>query len=201
MLGHGDLARFGTHDRSRRTQEIIDKLFDFFADRLKVHLREKGVRHDLISAVFALGGEDDLVRLLARVDALQKFLASDDGEHLLTVYRRAANIVRIEQKKDKTTYNGEGVKPELLREADEKAVAATLSEVSERSNVALADEKFGEAMAALATLRQPVDQFFDNVTVNCDDAALRENRLQLLSRIQWTMDHIADFSKIEGGER
>ncbi|MFQ5959080.1 MAG: glycine--tRNA ligase subunit beta, partial [Alphaproteobacteria bacterium] len=184
--------------KGKLLQFDIGNLLRFFADRLKVHLREKGVRHDLISAVFAARPDDDLVRLLARVDALQKFLESHDGEHLLVAYRRAANIVRIEQRKDKRSYNGESVNPELLCEADEKAVAATLSEVSERSNVALADERFGEAMAALATLRQPVDSFFDNVTVNCDDAALRENRLQLLSRIQWTMDHVADFSKIEG---
>ncbi len=185
----------------RRKTKVSSDLLAFLADRLKVHLKEKGVRHDLISAVFSLSHEDDLVRLLARVDALKKFLESDDGEHLLVAYRRAANIVRIEQRKDKRSYNGEDVKVTLLREPDEKAMAETLSKVTDLSNAALADKRFAEAMAALATLRRPVDSFFDNVTVNCDDAELRENRLQLLSRIQSTMNKVADFSQIEGGER
>ncbi len=185
--------------------ELLEFL-TFFADRLKVQMREKGVRHDLISAVFVVqkpegGGEDDLVRLLARVGALDKFLRSDDGEHLLTAYRRAANIVRIEEKRDGVRYDGSAVDRSLLREADETAVADRLAEVSRVAGTALAREDFAAAMASLATLRAPVDTFFDNVTVNCDDATLRENRLRLLSTIRATMNQVADFSKIEGGER
>ena len=174
------------------------ELLGFFADRLKVHLRESSVRHDLVSAVFALGGEDDLVRLLARVDALGAFVASEDGEHLLTAYRRAANIVRIEEKRDGVSYDGAAVASELLREADEIAVAERLASVSESTTAALEREEFATAMAAMATLRGPVDAFFDNVTVNCDDADLRRNRLLLLGQIRATLDRVTDFSKIEG---
>jgi glycyl-tRNA synthetase beta chain len=169
----------------------------FFADRLKVHLREKGVRHDLISAVFALTGEDDLVRLLARVDALSEFLAGDDGEHLLVAYKRAANIVRIEQKKDGKAYDGAPI-AERFRQDEEKALHASLAASATASSVALEKEDFGRAMSALARLRGPVDKFFDEVTVNCDDPKLRENRLRLLSEIRATMNTVADFSKIEG---
>jgi glycyl-tRNA synthetase beta chain len=198
VLGHGDMARHGTVDRSRRIQEVIDNLLDFFADRLKVHLRERGVRHDLIAAVFALGGEDDLVRLLARVDALQAFVASEDGEHLHIAYKRAANIVGIEEKKDSVRYDGADVDAALLHEAGEVAVAERLTEVSGLADGALAKEEFAAAMSALALLRKPVDSFFDNVTVNCDDADLRRNRLSLLASIRATLDRVADFSQIEG---
>jgi glycyl-tRNA synthetase beta chain len=172
-------------------------LLVFFADRLKVHLKEKGVRHDLVSAVFALGGEDDLVRLLARVDALQGFLATDDGANLLTAYKRASNIVVIEEKKDKASYFGE---PDsgLLREREEQALFEALAQTGGKITAALETEDFAGAMGGLALLRPPVDAFFDRVTVNCDDAALRENRLKLLSRIRTAMGHVADFSRIEG---
>ncbi len=172
-------------------------LLDFFADRLKVHLREQGVRHDLISAVFALGGEDDLVRLLARVEALKDFLASDDGANLLTAYRRAANIVRIEEKKDGISYSG-GVDASLLTAAEERALHHSLAELRQAMAPALGAERFAEAMGALARLRRPVDQFFDRVTVNCDEGELRANRLRLLSQIEAAMGMIADFSRIEG---
>ena len=194
-------AAFGAHSSALGVDADASlglELLGFFADRLKVHLRQSGVRHDLVSAVFALGGEDDLVRLLARVEALGAFVASDDGEHLLTAYRRAANIVRIEEKRDGVSYDGTAVDPELLREADEKAVAERLSEVSDQASAALAREDFASAMTAMATLRGPVDAFFDNVTVNCDDADLRRNRLLLLGQIRATLDRVADFSKIEG---
>ncbi len=176
---------------------VAAPLVDFFAERLKVALREKGVRHDLISAVFALGGEDDLVRLLARVKALEGFLGSDDGANLLVAYRRAANIVRIEQKKDKTTYNG-GAEASILAQDEEKSLFAALNQASETAGAALSEEDFTGAMAALAGLRRPVDAFFDHVTVNSEDAALRENRLRLLSSIGGTLGRVADFSKIEG---
>ncbi len=172
-------------------------LLSFFADRLKVALREKGVRHDLIDAVFSLGGEDDLVRLLARVEALRALLDSDDGANLLVAYRRAANIVRIESKKDKRSYD-DAVDRKLLRETDEKTLASALAGATERVDPLLADEDFSGAMAALAGLRSPIDDFFDHVTVNVDDPALRANRLALLSEITATMNRIADFSRIEG---
>jgi glycyl-tRNA synthetase beta chain len=224
--------------------QVVADLLSFFADRLKVHLREQGVRHDLIAAVFAprpphppvaaatgpslsragergespspLAGEggaprsgegegavaagmveDDLVRLLARVAALDEFLKSEDGANLLTAYRRAANIVRIEEKKDGHSHN-EVPDPTLLRQAEEAALAERLAEVERLSAAALAREEFGVAMAALATLRRPVDAFFDRVTVNDADSALRANRLRLLARIKATLDRVADFAQIEG---
>ena len=185
----GELARAG--------EEASPSLLDFFADRLKVALRDQGVRHDLIAAVFALGGEDDLVRLHRRVDALQSFLASEDGANLLTAYERAANILRIEQKKDETSYDAE---PDVRRLEldDEKALHAALEKATGLADTALQDEDFGAAMAAMAALRQPVDAFFDNVTVNAEDSLLRENRLRLLSGIVATLNKVADFSRIEG---
>jgi glycyl-tRNA synthetase beta chain len=172
-------------------------LLDFFADRLKVALREKGVRHDLIAAVFALGGEDDLVRLLARVEALTQFLLTEDGAHLLTAQKRAANILRIEEKKDGTSYDG-AADPALFREDAEKALAKALGAAAERAHQAVAEEDFKGAMTAMASLRRPVDAFFDTVTVNDADQDLRANRLRLLSRIRATLGLVADFSKIEG---
>jgi glycyl-tRNA synthetase beta chain len=178
-------------------ERIVTELLDFLADRLKVHLREQGVGHDLISAVFALGGEDDLVRLLARVQALKGFLESDDGANLLTAYRRAANIVRIEEKKDGVAY-GADAQPTLLAEREEKILYEALLTIEAKVGQALAGERFADAMQSLAELRRPVDAFFDRVTVNCDAPALRVNRLKLLSRIVLAMGRIADFSKIEG---
>jgi len=170
---------------------------EFFADRLKVHLRERGVRHDLIAAVFALGDEDDLVRLLARVDALGTFLKTEDGANLLVAYRRAANILRIEEKKDGRSYSGVP-RPDLLQAAEERTLDKALHEAALRSAAALEVEDFAAAMRALAALRTPVDKFFDKVTVNTDDKELRENRLRLLSQIRDTLNRVADFSQIEG---
>jgi glycyl-tRNA synthetase beta chain len=181
-----------------------DELLEFVADRLKVHLREEGVRHDLIAAVFALG-EDDLVRLLARVEALHKFLDTEDGANLLIAYRRAANIVAIEERRDRRFYD-DAPDPTLLRQLEEKALAACLEEVSKVVATNLESEDFSAAMALLATLRRPVDEFFDKVTVNTEETvvvdgvvkSLRENRLRLLSAIRATMNRVADFSRIEG---
>ncbi|WP_404380483.1 glycine--tRNA ligase subunit beta [Caenispirillum salinarum] len=184
-------------DGDGRGEEIAASLLDFFADRLKVHLREQGVRHDLVTAVFALGGEDDLVRLLARVDALSGFLETEDGANLLVAYRRSSNILRIEEKKDGVSYSG-AVDADALALAQEQALAAALDSVEPAARQAIAEEDFANAMAALARLRAPVDAFFDDVTVNAEDAALRENRLRLLSRITAVMGEVADFSKIEG---
>jgi glycyl-tRNA synthetase beta chain len=176
---------------------ITGSLLDFFADRLKVALRDKGVRHDLISAVFALGGEDDLVRLLARVDALQDFLNSEDGENLLTAYKRAENIVRIEEKRDKSSYRA-GLRLDLLVDPVEKTLAEHLDEATSGAKEALGSEEYSLAMEAMAKLRRPVDEFFDSVMVNTEDADLRANRLRLLSAIGDTLGQVADFSRIEG---
>ena len=170
-------------------------LLEFFADRLKVALREKGIRHDLIDAIFALGNEDDLVRLVARVEALQAFLKTDDGANLLTGYKRAANILRIEEKKDKRDYRGV---PDGLIEEEEKELQAALVRAKADGAKALASEDFAGAMRVLSSLRVPVDRFFDKVTVNAEDKTLRENRLKLLSQIVETAHHVADFSKVEG---
>ncbi|HWE74455.1 MAG TPA: glycine--tRNA ligase subunit beta [Stellaceae bacterium] len=175
----------------------LNELLDFFADRLKVALRDQGVRHDLIAAVFALGGEDDLVRLLARVEALGAFLKSEDGANLLTAYRRASNIVRIEEGKDKTRY-ADAPNPALFKETPENVLAEKLNLATAQSGGALEAENFAGAMAALAGLRVPVDDFFNKVTVNTDDREIRANRLRLLSQIRDTLNRVADFSKIEG---
>jgi glycyl-tRNA synthetase beta chain len=169
----------------------------FFADRLKVFLKEGGVRHDLIAAVFAVGNEDDLVRLIARVDALSAFLGSEDGSNLLTAYKRAANIVRIEEKKNGVPFSGEYVL-EVLEVGDAQALAKGLATVEASVTDALKIEDFASAMMALATLREPLDVFFENVTVNADDQGIRFANLNLLARIGSVMDQIAVFSNIEG---
>ena len=172
-------------------------LIDFLADRLKVALRGQGVRHDLINAVFATGSEDDLVRLLARVAALAEFLAGDDGANLLIAWRRAANIVRIEGKKDGCVYDG-AVDSGALQQAEEKTLFTALEAVVSEAEAAIGGEDFAAAMAAVARLRRPVDDFFNSVTVNCDDKALRINRLRLLSSIGRVLGAVGDFSSIEG---
>jgi len=182
--------------------KAVAELIDFFADRLKVHLREKGVRHDLVSAVLAVNKadgtrEDDLVRLVARADALRKFLESDDGANLLVAYRRASNIVGIEEKKDKTSYAGVS-QSDLLRQKEERHLAEHLGQSASGAEEAIAAENFVAAMEAMSRLRAPVDAFFDHVTVNCDEPALRMNRLRLLSQFRSTMSKIADFGQIEG---
>ncbi|PXA84178.1 glycine--tRNA ligase subunit beta [Nostoc sp. 3335mG] len=169
----------------------------FFADRLKVQQREAGVRHDLIDAVFALGGEDDLVRLLARVKALQAFVETEEGANLLAGYRRAANILRAEAKKGTEigTFTGFiGYDPD----AAEAKLAKTLDVQLPVAEQAMANERFGEAMTALSHLRPAIDAFFDDVTVNSDEPAKRSARLALLEKLRAAMHNIADFSKIEG---
>src|SRR5439155_21953549 len=141
--------------------------------------------------------EDDLVRLLTRVGELQKFLNTEDGANLLIAYRRASNIVAIEEKRDGRSYD-EPVDTGSFRQPEEEALYQRLSGMSSTFDTFLEQEQFGRAMTALVTLRRPVDEFFEKVTVNTDDAALRENRLRLLSRIRNAMDQVADFSQIEG---
>ncbi|MBB6424777.1 glycine--tRNA ligase subunit beta [Sphingopyxis sp. JAI128] len=166
-------------------------LLDFFADRLKVQQREAGVRHDLIDAVFALGGEDDLVRLLARVKALQAFMTTDDGTNLLSGYKRAANI-----RKQAGEVSGTAAATPPT-EAD-AALLAALDAAEPAASAAVAEERFTDAMAALASLRAPIDAFFDGVMVNDPDQAVRAYRLGLLSRFTGAVHGVADFSKIEG---
>ena len=192
MAGYGDLL-----PPEPGPETTCQTLLDFFADRLKRYLHARGARHDLVSAVFAVSGEDDLRRLRARAIALARFLKTEDGINLLTAYRRAANILRIEEKKDGARYAGE---PDaaLFAEVEERALYRNIADANFDAKIMLESERFEEAMALMATLRAPVDAFFDNVTVNCDDPALRRNRLLMLSQIRSTLDRVADFSKIEG---
>jgi len=176
---------------------ISDDLLSFFADRLKVHLREKGARHDLIDAVFALGGQDDLALIVKRVEALGAFLATDDGAVLLAGVKRASNILRDEEKKDKRSWAG-AYDLDKLTEKEELALAAAIESVKQDTVAAINVENFAGAMRALAELRAPVDAFFDKVTVNAEDATLRANRLALLSEIRAATLNVADFSKIAG---
>ncbi len=173
------------------------ELLAFFADRLKVHLRDQGARHDLIDAVFSLPGQDDLLMIVRRVEALGRFLATPDGANLLTGVKRAQNILRIEEKKDGREFDGHP-DAKLAKEPAEKALAQAIKPVTKDAQKALKNEDFEAAMTAFAQLRAPVDAFFDKVTVNTDDKALRENRLKLLSQIREATRDIADFSKIEG---
>jgi glycyl-tRNA synthetase beta chain len=171
---------------------------------LKVQLREQKKRHDLVDAVFALG-DDDLVRIVMRVEALSQFLATESGEHLLAGYKRAANILRAEERKDDELstllQSGELEKKlnaDLFCEAEERALHEALEKSAPAAREAVEKEDFSAAMAALAKLRAPVDRFFDTVLVNDPDRRLRLNRLALLSRIRAALHEVADFSKIEG---
>ncbi|KAA0078512.1 glycine--tRNA ligase subunit beta [Tardiphaga sp. P9-11] len=171
-------------------------LLAFFADRLKGQLRDQGARHDLVDAVFALGGQDDLLMVVRRVEALGKFLDSDDGKNLLAGTKRANNILAIEEKKDKRKFDG-APDAALFKLDEEKALAKAIAEVGPEASAAVAKEDFASAMTAMAKLRPAVDAFFDKVKVNDDDAAVRENRLKLLNEIRAATRAVADFSKIQ----
>jgi glycyl-tRNA synthetase beta chain len=173
------------------------ELMAFIADRLKVHLKDEGIRHDHIDAVFGVASEDDLIRLVARMRALGEFLGTDDGANMLTAYKRASNIVRAEEKKDKAGFDGT-VDAKKLQEAEEKNLHEALSDQAGVITACMSREDFAGAMAAVANLRGPVDDFFDKVTVNADDPILRQNRLRLLSQIRSALSTVADFSKLEG---
>ena len=192
-LAPNTVAGFGAPDSTAARQGLLA----FLADRLKVALRENGTRHDLIDAVFSLGNEDDLVRLVARVEALQSFLKTDEGTNLLAGYKRAANILKAEEKKDKKTFDG-APDAKLLSLPEEKALAEALGSAETSIAADVKAEKFVEAMGVMAKLRSPVDAFFDKVKVNDDDPKVRENRLKLLARLRDTLHLVADFSKIEG---
>ncbi|WP_441240544.1 glycine--tRNA ligase subunit beta [Tardiphaga sp. 768_D3_N2_1] len=173
-----------------------DELFAFIVDRFKVQLRDQGARHDLVDAVFALGGQDDLLMVVRRVEALGKFLDSDDGKNLLAGTKRANNILAIEEKKDKRKFDG-APDAALFKLDEEKALARAIAEVGPEASAAVAKEDFADAMTAMAKLRPAVDAFFDKVKVNDDDAAVRENRLKLLNEIRAATRAVADFSKIQ----
>lgn len=185
-------------ERDRASSETSGKIVDFIIDRLKVQQREAGVRHDLIDAVFALGGEDDLVRLLARVHALHAFIGIDDGANLLAGYKRAANLLR----KEGYAAPGEGGHAEkplsYTPETAEKALIDALALAAPQAAQAVAAEDFAGAMAALATLRAPIDGFFEEVTVNDADDQKRAARLALLASFRDAVHSVADFSRIEG---
>ena len=176
---------------------LVVGLMSFFADRLKVQLREQGARHDLVDAVFALEGQDDLLLIVRRVEALGKFLDTEDGKNLLAGYKRATNIIRIEEKKDSRDYTG-APDPKRYELPEEKALALAIDAAKIEATRAVAAEDFAAAMTAMAKLRPHVDAFFDKVTVNVEDKALRENRLKLLNEIRAATRAVADFSKIEG---
>jgi glycyl-tRNA synthetase beta chain len=175
---------------------IADELLDFFADRLKVQLREQGARHDLVDAVFALGGQDDLLMVVRRVEALGKFLDTDDGKNLLAGTKRASNILSIEEKKDKRSFDG-APDAALYSLEQEKTLATAIDQVKAEAGAAVAREDFAAAMSAMAKLRPAVDAFFEQVKVNDDDPKVRENRLKLLNEIRAATRAVADFSKIQ----
>jgi glycyl-tRNA synthetase beta chain len=186
-------------DADSKNPAIANDLLSFFADRLKVQLREQGARHDLVDAVLAQQGEgqDDLLLIVRRVEALGKFLSTDDGKSLLAGYKRAANILRIEEKKDARSYHGKP-DPHIYLQPEERELAASILVAKEEAAKAVAREDFEGAMAVLAKLRPHVDAFFEKVTVNVEMSDRRENRLKLLNEIREATRAVADFSKIEG---
>ncbi|NBX03398.1 MAG: glycine--tRNA ligase subunit beta [Alphaproteobacteria bacterium] len=178
-------------------QKVAAELLAFFHDRLIVQLKDSGIRHDVIKAVIA-DNDDDLVRIVARAKALQDFLSTEDGKNLLAGYKRAANILAIEEKKDKCVYGMSELNPEVLQAKEEKELFALLTSSADRLWGQRANELFIEMMKELATLRANIDLFFDNIMVNCEDKNLRIERLRLLARVRDWMNTVADFSKIEG---
>ena len=191
------LLATGTKSPFAENHSVPADLLAFFADRLKVQLREQGARHDLVDAVFALEGQDDLVLIVRRVEALAQFLDTEDGKNLLAGFKRAANILRIEEKRDNKTYDGPPDE-RLYQLPEEIALARAVNVAKDEAGRAVAAEDFAAAMTAMAKLRPHVDAFFDKVTVNVDDPALRANRLKLLNEIRAATRTVADFSRIEG---
>ncbi len=198
QMSEDQAGSFGTEfkEQARKIALALPDLLNFFADRLKVQLREQGTRFDLVDAVFALGGQDDLLLIVKRVEALGALLATDDGKNLLAGYKRAANILKAEEKKG--TAVAASVDASLFKEAEEKALAAAIETAARTAHDAVAAEDFEGAMKALATLRAPVDAFFEKVLVNDADEKVRANRLALLTVLRDACHQVADFSKIEG---
>jgi len=179
------------------SDEQRQDLISFFTERLKAYLRDQGMRHDIVEAVLSLPGQVDLQLMVKRIEALADFLKTDDGANLAAGYKRAANILRIEEKKDGTPYEG-APDAALFVDAEEKVLGDAISKARALASASIQGEDFVSAMAALATLRGPVDAFFEKVTVNADDKEVRENRLKLLSEIRTALHEVADFSRIEG---
>jgi glycyl-tRNA synthetase beta chain len=177
--------------------KVVQDLLEFFAERLKVHLRDAGIGHDLINAVFADRREDDLYRLTEKAQRLAAFLGTEDGANLLTAYRRASNIVRAEEKKGWRA-NGAPVDPAHFRQDEEHDLFGALGGIRDFDAAVLEADAFEGYLRTLARLRRPVDAFFDKVTVNADEPALRDNRLKFMQAIRAKMDAVADFSKLEG---
>jgi glycyl-tRNA synthetase beta chain len=197
LLKTAKSAMGGLQKRAGDPDKLSADLLSFFADRLKVQLREQGARHDLVDAVFSLGGQDDLLLVVRRVEALGKFLDTDDGKNLLAGTKRASNILSIEEKRDKRTFDG-APDAALYSLNEEKALAKAIDQAKADAGAAVAKEDFAAAMSAMAKLRPAVDAFFDKVKVNDDDPKVRENRLKLLNEIRSATRAVADFSKIEG---
>jgi glycyl-tRNA synthetase beta chain len=187
----------GTRHGMIDSERVPADLLVFFADRLKVQLREQGARHDLVDAVFAMERQDDLVLIARRVEALGTFLDGEDGKNLVAGSKRAANILRIEEKRDATTFDG-APDPQLYAQAEERALAEAIDVAKRDAAAAVGKEDFEAAMRAMAKLRPHVDAFFDKVTVNTDDKPVRANRLRLLNQIRAATLAVADFSRIEG---
>ena len=179
------------------SDEQRQDLISFFTERLKAYLRDQGMRHDIVEAVLSLPGQVDLQLMVKRIEALADFLKTDDGANLAAGYKRAANILRIEEKKDGTPYEG-APDAALFVDAEEKVLGDAISKARALATASIQGEDFVSAMFALATLRGPVDAFFEKVTVNADDKEVRENRLKLLSEIRTALHEVADFSRIEG---
>ncbi|MDQ0315650.1 glycine--tRNA ligase subunit beta [Amorphus orientalis] len=197
IAGDGSPAP-GSAGNAEAVDNLTDDLLSFFIDRLKVQLRDQGARHDLVDAVLeGEGASDDLVLIVRRIEALTAFLGTEDGGNLLAGYKRAANILRAEEKKDGRTFEG-APDPALFQEAEERALSEAVDAARAKASAAVAAEDFEAAMEALSTLRAPVDAFFDTILVNADDPAVRENRLKLLSAIPAATAAVADFSKIGG---
>jgi glycyl-tRNA synthetase beta chain len=197
LLKTAKSAMGGLQKRAGDPDKLSADLLSFFADRLKVQLREQGARHDLVDAVFSLGGQDDLLLVVRRVEALGKFLDTDDGKNLLAGTKRASNILSIEEKRDKRTFDG-APDAALYSLNEEKSLAKAIDQAKADAGAAVAKEDFAAAMSAMAKLRPAVDAFFDKVKVNDDDPKVRENRLKLLNEIRSATRAVADFSKIEG---
>ncbi len=191
------IAQFESSFPNELFQSCSKELIFFFAERLKIQLREQGARHDLVDAVFALEGQDDLLLIVRRVEALGAFLDTEDGKNLLAGYKRATNILRIEEKRDKTEYTG-APSAELYRQAEEWELARAVDTAAAEATAAVAQEEFAAAMSAMAKLRPHVDAYFDKVTVNVGEAPVRANRLKLLNQIRAATQAVADFSRIEG---
>jgi glycyl-tRNA synthetase beta chain len=181
----------------KEQEKFKNHLLAFFHDRLKVQLKDSGIRHDVIDA--SIMGDDDLVRIVTRAKAVQEFITTDNGKNLLAAYKRASNILSIEEKKDGIIYNRTDFDDTLPLESAERALRFHHSpERNEELLTWLKNEQYKDFMGWLATLRTPVDQFFEKIMVNSEEPHIRANRLRLLAMIKGVMDDIADFSKIEG---